>query len=89
MPLIAALGAPYDRVWTQLVDEHGPGDGARRFARILALIVERGVRAVTEQLTAALAAGEPPLVALGVPGHVVTPRRALDLPRSPRAWTRR
>jgi transposase len=62
--LIRDLGEPYATLWRQLVDEHGPKDAARRFARVLGAIVEVGETIVTARVRAALASGEPVLLAL-------------------------
>jgi transposase len=62
--LIRDLGEPYATLWRHLVDEHGPKDAARRFARVLGAIVELGEAVVTARVRGALATGEPVLLAL-------------------------
>lgn len=62
--LIRDLGEPYGALWRNLVDEHGPRDAARRFARVLGAIVDLGENTVTARVRAALASGEPVLLAL-------------------------
>ena len=50
--LLAELGPPFDKLWRLLVDERGPLDAARAFARVLGAIVERDeatVRAAVER----------------------------------------
>lgn len=65
--LLRDLGAPYDALWRALVDEHGPKQAARVFARVLGTVVERGEAAVADYVRAALATGEPILLALRPP----------------------
>jgi transposase len=80
--LIRDLGAPFDRAWRALVDAHGPKQGARIFAKVLGHIEARGHAAVAVVLEAALASGEPLLLALAPP---VTPASSVAsdaLPRS-------
>lgn len=62
--LVRDLGDPFDRAWQLLVDAHGPKQAARVFAKILGYVETRGARAVAERLAAALADGEPLLLAL-------------------------
>jgi hypothetical protein len=62
--LLRDLGAPYDALWRTLVDEQGPKQAARVFARVLSAIVERGDAVVAECVRAALSTGEPILLAL-------------------------
>jgi len=62
--LVAALGAPFDATWQRLVDEHGPKQAARIFARVLDRLVEIGEREVRARLEIALAGDEPVLLAL-------------------------
>ena len=61
---IRDLGEPYAALWRILVDEHGPKDAARRFARVLGAIVDHGEAFVAERIRAALATGESVLLAL-------------------------
>lgn len=65
--LIRDLGAPFDRVWRQLVDEQGPRQASRVFARVLGSIVELGHHEVVQRLDRALAADEPLVLALRSP----------------------
>ncbi len=62
--LIRDLGEPYGALWRSLVDEHGPKDAARRFARVLGAIVDLGENIVSARVRSALASGEPVLLAL-------------------------
>jgi transposase len=62
--LIRDLGEPYAMLWRKLVDEHGPKDAARRFARVLGAIVDLGESVVSARVRAALTTGEPVLLAL-------------------------
>jgi transposase len=57
--LIAALGEPFAAAWRLLVDQHAPKQAARVFTQILRAVVERGEYAVAQEITAALASGEP------------------------------
>jgi len=62
--LIRDLGAPYDALWRQLVDERGPKQAARTFAHVLKSVVELGESITAERVRWALASGEPVLLAL-------------------------
>ena len=62
--LIADLGAPFDALWRQLVDERGPKHAARTFAHVLRAIVELGQRVTAERVERALTSGEPVLLVL-------------------------
>lgn len=57
--LIAALDEPFAGAWRLLVDQHGPKQAARVFAQVLRAIEDRGEREVAQEITAALASGEP------------------------------
>jgi transposase len=77
-PLVRDLGEPYATVWRRLVDEHGPSEAARRFARVLRAVVELGHAAVVARLTHALATDTPLALALtppAPPGPTVPPDR--------------
>jgi transposase len=65
--LLPRMSGTYQRVWKQLVDEHGPKQGARAFAQVLKAVVEHGETAVARRLELALAAGEPLLLAAHPP----------------------
>jgi hypothetical protein len=65
--LVPALGPPFDAVWRQLVEERGPKQAARVFAQVLHALEELGERVVRDRLGAALATGEPLLLALRPP----------------------
>jgi transposase len=80
--LLGDLGAPFDRVWRRLVDERGPKQGARVFARILAAIHERGLADVAAMLEAALGRDEPLSVALRPPPEPVVPLPDEHVPAS-------
>jgi len=62
--LVRDLGPPFDAAWRRLVDEHGPKQGARAFARILDAVVTLGEREVARRLESALGTGESILLAL-------------------------
>jgi len=62
--LVSSLGEPFATLWRQLVEERGPKQAARVFAQVLRNIVDRGAIEVSELVTAALARGEPVLLAL-------------------------
>jgi transposase len=62
--LVRDLGAPYDALWRQLVDRHGPKQGARVFAKVLARVVELGDAEVRRRIERALVTDEPVLLAL-------------------------
>ena len=47
------LGAPYDRVWRELVDAHGPKQAARVFAQVLGALEELGHDEVVRRLECA------------------------------------
>jgi hypothetical protein len=78
--LIADLGEPFDRAWRLLVDEHGPKQAARHFARILGSVQSQGLEDTRAQLDVALRAGEPILTVLWTPPR---PAPALDVERVP------
>lgn len=54
--LMQELGEPYGELWTLLMASHGPKEGSRVMAKILAAIVERGHSRVTDALFRALRA---------------------------------
>jgi transposase len=62
--LVRDLGAPYDALWRQLVDLHGPKQAARVFAKVLTRVVELGDAEVRRRVDAAIGTGEPILLAL-------------------------
>jgi hypothetical protein len=62
--LVGDLGAPFDVLWRQLVDERGPKQAARTFAHVLRAVVELGERTTAERVQRALDVGEPVLLAL-------------------------
>ena len=66
--LLRDLGDPFPSVWRSLVDAHGPRQAARIFAKVLGYIEVRGAATVAATLGAALARGEPLLLALAPPG---------------------
>lgn len=53
--LLAWLGAPFDRLWRELVDLQGPADASRVFARVLGAVHEHGEAVVRSSVSAALA----------------------------------
>jgi len=78
--LLVDLGAPFDRAWRLLVDEHGPKQAARHFARLLGCVERHGLEATRAQLDATLRAGEPVLTLLWTPPQ---PAPALAAERVP------
>ncbi len=62
--LVGDLGAPFDVLWRQLVDERGPKQAARTFAHVLRAVVELGERTTADRVQRALDTGEPVLLAL-------------------------
>jgi transposase len=58
------LGAPYDALWRQLVDLHGPKQAARVFAKVLGHVVELGDAEVRRRIESSLATDEPVLLTL-------------------------
>jgi hypothetical protein len=62
--LIRDLGAPFDILWRQLVDERGPKQAARIFAHVLRTVADIGERATADRVRRALDSGEPVLLAL-------------------------
>ena len=58
------LGPAFVDAWRSLVDAHGPKQGARVFAKVLAHVEARGIDSVATTLAAALARSEPLLLAL-------------------------
>ena len=64
--LLRDVGPPFPAVWAQLVAEQGPRDAARVMAKILGHLEARGATVVVPLLTAALAEGTAPLLALAV-----------------------
>jgi len=69
--LVPALGAPFSVAWGQLVEDHGPKQAARIFARILQAVEDLGEREVRLRLQAALESGEPLQLALRPTAQVV------------------
>lgn len=66
--LVPRLGSPFDETWARLVDEHGPRDAARVFARVLRAVVDMGAAAVADRLRRAQEEGTPlPLALAPVP----------------------
>jgi hypothetical protein len=65
--LMRDLGEPFGAAWRRLVDEHGPRDASRIFAKILSHFEQRGVQTVAKQLTVAMESDTPLLHALAPP----------------------
>ncbi|MEL6188817.1 MAG: IS21 family transposase, partial [Myxococcota bacterium] len=63
-PLTRDLGAPFDRVWRELVERHGPKQAARIFAKVLGALPDLGRAEVISRLEAAKASDTPLLIAL-------------------------
>jgi hypothetical protein len=74
------LGEPFGRAWQELVDCHGPREGARIFARVLQSVVERGRDSVAGTIELALASGEPLLLALLTPPPPASELPSCDIP---------
>ncbi len=62
--LIAQLGPPFERLWRELVDEQGPRDGARVFARVLGALTTLGEAETRARIERARQSGEPLSIAL-------------------------
>lgn len=62
--LIRDLGAPYDLLWPELVDEHGPKRAAQIFASVIRSIGELGEDEVSQRVQKAMCSGESILLAL-------------------------
>ena len=78
--LLRDVGPPFPAVWAQLTAEHGPRDAARVMAKILGHLEVRGAAVVVPLLTAALADGTSPVLALtAVPVPHVLPADAVPL----------
>jgi hypothetical protein len=80
--LLGQLGEPFGRAWRELVDAHGPKEAARTFARVLAVVVERGLPSVAATVAQALAIGEPLLLALSGPPKPEASLAPCDIPES-------
>jgi hypothetical protein len=78
--LVRDLGEPFARVWHRLVDDHGPREAARAFARVLKAVEDLGEREVAERLRLALQSGEPILLALRPPSPPPVAVAVEDLP---------
>lgn len=65
--LLRDLGAPFDQVWRHLVDEHGPKQGARVFARVLDALATHGYAETIARVEQALRDDEPLQLALRAP----------------------
>ena len=78
--LVRDLGEPFASAWRKLVDDHGPKEGARAFARVLKGIEDLGEREVAERLRRALECGEPILLALRPPSPPPVAVAIEDLP---------
>lgn len=76
--LVPALGAPFTEVWAVLLEERGPRDGARVFARVLDAIVEHGIESTVARLHAAIAQ-KTPLTLAFLPPPKVEPTLSADL----------
>ena len=71
--LIRDLGEPFGDAWRSLLDAHGPKGASRIFAKVLAVIETRGIRAVADTVRTALVDNEPLLLALMRPPPDVMP----------------
>jgi len=79
--LVRDLGEPFATLWRQLVDEHGPRDAARVFARVLGALRTLGEPVVRERVATSLATGTPVLTLLRPP-PAAAPPSTLALPRA-------
>lgn len=71
--LVPRLGEPFSSLWRQLVDEHGPKQAARVFAKVLDAIVERGVGVVALCVAEAVRTQASVLLALAPPSATAPP----------------
>jgi transposase len=62
--LLRDLGAPFDRLWRNLVDQHGPREAARVFARVLAALETLGYANTIVCIERSFREDEPVLIAL-------------------------
>jgi transposase len=62
--LMRDLGAPFTTAWTSLCEQKGALEAARTFAKVLQLAVDRGLEEAAKQISKALDADEPILLAL-------------------------
>lgn len=77
--LIRDLGEPFGALWRSLVDERGPKDAARVFAKVLSVVETLGLAATGERVSRSLRDQEPILLALSppTPDSVALPADAL------------
>ncbi len=73
------LGSPYDRIWRELVDEHGPKQAARVFAKVLGALEALGHEEVVQRIEHARRNGTPLPIAL----RAVTSSVSIDPDRLP------
>lgn len=62
--LLRDLGAPFDRLWRDLVDQHGPREAARVFAGVLKSLETLGYAETIARIERAMRDEEPVLIAL-------------------------
>ena len=80
--LMRDLGEPFSGLWCELVDERGPKDAARTFAKVLAAIAELGEPEVIKRIGKARLSGDSITLALAsAPPDAST----FDIPESLRA----
>lgn len=65
--LVRALGSPFAELWQGLVNDKGPRDAARTFAKVLGALVDLGRCVVIERMEIARIQGIPILLALRPP----------------------
>ena len=75
--LLAELGEPFGRLWSLLVQAHGPQEAARVLARFVGAVHEHGEEPVREAIVAAMQAGRTDLLSLAA---LMTPRRIECVP---------
>lgn len=62
--LVRDLGEPFGKAWRHLTDQHGPGEAARIFAKLLSYVDTRGLHQVAHDVEHALSSETPLLLAV-------------------------
>jgi transposase len=62
--LVRDLGEPFGKAWRCLVEQHGPGEAARIFAKVLGYVDTRGLPQVAQDVERALQSETPLLLAV-------------------------
>ena len=63
--LMTELGEPFGRLWSLLMDVHGPREGSRVMAKVLQAVVDRGQATVTDAIWKALQVRRVDLLSIG------------------------